>query len=163
MTRNQKIALGCGGAGCLGLIVVAIAGGLIYFFAVRPAAYRASRDYNFNSNYNSNFNINSNDNSDENTNSNSNSNANSDSTGTASSLSDDDKHKLFHAATMTGESEIITRVNVKLGLWSEDGVPKDNYQQFATDHAIWVFQNMDWVRTISTTEKAKAYVDENLP
>jgi hypothetical protein len=33
MTRNQKIALGCGGAGCLGLIVVAIAGVLIYYFA----------------------------------------------------------------------------------------------------------------------------------
>ena len=35
MTRNQKIALGCGGAGCLGLIVVLIAGVLIYFFAYR--------------------------------------------------------------------------------------------------------------------------------
>jgi hypothetical protein len=168
MTRNQKIALGCGGAGCLGLIVVAIAGGLLYFFAIRPAAYRAaSRNYNYNSNYNSNFNINSN--SDENSNSNSsidsnsNANANSDSSTSASSMSDDDKHKLFHAATMTGETELITRVNVKLGLWKDDHTPGDNYQQFATEHAIWVFQNLDWVRTISTTEKAKAYVEEHLP
>ena len=161
MNRNQKIALGCGGAGCLGLIVVAIAGGLIYFFAIRPAAYRAaSRDYNFNVNLNDNS---SNSNSNIDSNSNFNSNANSDSSTSASSLSDDDKHKLFHAATMTGESEVITRVNVKLGLWTEDGVPKDNYQQFATEHAIWVFQNMDWVRTINSTEKAKAYVEENLP
>jgi hypothetical protein len=157
MNRNQKIALGCGGAGCLGLIVVAIAGGLIYFFALRPAAYRASRDYNFNSNYNSNFNINTNDNSDDDANS------NSDSDTSASSLSDDDKHKLFHAATMTGETETITRVNVKLGLWKDDHTPGDDYQQFATEHAIWVFQNMDWVRSINTTEKAKAYVEEHLP
>ena len=78
-------------------------------------------------------------------------------------MSDDEKHKLFHCATMTGETELMTRVNVKLGLWAEDGVPKDNYQQFATEHAIWVFQNMDWVRTINTTEKAKAYVEEHLP
>ena len=159
MNRNQKIALGCGGAGCLGLIVVAIAGGLIYFFALRPAAYRASRDYNFNSNYNSNFNINTNDNSDDDANSNS----SSDSDTSASSLSDDDKHKLFHAATMTGETETITRVNVKLGLWKDDHTPGDDYQQFATEHAIWVFQNMDWVRSINTTEKAKAYVEEHLP
>ena len=157
MNRNQKIALGCGGAGCLGLIVVAIAGGLIYFFALRPAAYRASRDYNLNSNYNSNFNINTNDNSDDDANS------NSDSDTSASSLSDDDKHKLFHAATMTGETETITRVNVKLGLWKDDHTPGDDYQQFATEHAIWVFQNMDWVRSINTTEKAKAYVEEHLP
>jgi hypothetical protein len=164
MNRNQKIALGCGGAGCLGLIVVAIAGGLIYFLVFRPAAYRAaSRNFNYNSNYNSNFNINANDNSNDNANSNSDSNANSDSTATTSSLSDDDKHKLFHAATMTGETETITRVNVKLGLWRDDHTPGDDYQQFATEHAIWVFQNMDWVRTINTTEKAKAYVEENLP
>ncbi len=160
MTRNQKIALGCGGAGCLGLIVVAIAGGLIYFFALRPAAYRAaSRNYNFNVNLNDNS---SNSNSNSSIDSNSNFNANSDSSTSASSMSDDDKHKLFHAATMTGETDLITRVNVKLGLWKDDHTPGDNYQQFATEHAIWVFQNLDWVRTINTTEKAKAYVEEHL-
>ena len=154
MTRNQKIALGCGGAGCLGLIVVAIAGGLIYFFALRPAVDRAAtRNYNFNINSNSNDDSFNSDSSD----------SNSDSSSSASSLSDDDKHKLFHAATMTGETETITRVNVKLGLWKDDHTPGDDYQQFATEHAIWVFQNMDWVRSINTTEKAKAYVEENLP
>ena len=163
MTRNQKIALGCGGAGCLGLIVVAIVGSLIYFLALRPAAYRAaSRNYNFNVNLNDNS-SNSNLNSNSNFDSNSNSNVNSDSNASASSLSDDDKHKLFHAATMTGETGTITRVNVKLGLWKDDHTPGDNYQEFATDHAIWVFQNMDWVRSINTREKAKAYVEEHLP
>ena len=33
MNRNQKIALGCGGAGCLGLIVVAVAAGLVYYYS----------------------------------------------------------------------------------------------------------------------------------
>lgn len=162
MTRNQKIALGCGGAGCLGLIVVAIAAGLIYFFyASQRARYeRASGDYNFNLNDNSS---NSNSSFDSNSNSNSNSDSDSDSSTSASSMSDDDKHKLFHAATMTGETEMITRVNVKLGLWKDEHTPGDNYQEFATEHAIWVFQNMDWVRSINTTEKAKAYVEEHLP
>src|ERR1043166_4159487 len=98
MTRNQKIALGCGGAGCLGLIVVAIAGGLIYYFMMGQAArYRAAtRDYNFN------VNLNSNSNSSDDTNRNSNSSSSSSS---ASSMSDDDKHKLFQAAAMTGDTE----------------------------------------------------------
>jgi hypothetical protein len=37
MTRNQKIALGCGGAGCLGLIIVVIVGRSRYFVWVRQA------------------------------------------------------------------------------------------------------------------------------
>ena len=61
MNKNQKIALGCGGAGCLGLIVVAIAGGLIYYFMNR-AAHNYNRNYNFN--VSTNRNSNSNDNSD---------------------------------------------------------------------------------------------------
>jgi hypothetical protein len=60
MTRNQKIALGCGGGGCLGLIVVAIAGGLIYYLVSRAPA----RSYNRNFNVSTNRNSNSNDNSD---------------------------------------------------------------------------------------------------
>ena len=157
MTRNQKIALGCGGAGCLGLIVVVIAGGLGYFFYMRQAAVRASRDYNFNVNLsNSNSNSNSNDNSNDDSNSNSNSN-----TSAATSMSDDDKHKLFHAASLTGDAELIQRVNVKIGILNDDFTPGDEYQQFALDHLRWAFRNSEFIREINTAEKARAYVNEN--
>ncbi len=151
MTRNQKIALGCGGAGCLGLIVVAIAGGLIYFFALRPAAYRAaSRNYNFNYNSNSNANddVNSNDSS---------------SVSSASSLSDDDKHKLYQAGAMSGDSELAQRVSIKLGLLNDDLTPTDEYPVFLGAHVTWSFRNTDFIKSINTTEKAKAYVEEHLP
>lgn len=154
MTRNQKIALGCGGAGCLGLIVVAIAGCLIYYFAYRQAAtYRAAaRNYNFNVNLNSN----SNSNDDSNANS---SNSNS----LASSLSEDDKHKLFQAAAMSGDSDLAQRTNVKIGLLNEDLTPTGDYQSFLGAHVTWAFRNSDFIRSINTPEKAKAYVDEHLP
>ena len=158
MTRNQKIALVCGGAGCLGLIVVAIAGGLIYYFWVRQAAVRASRDYN----YNYNVNLNSNSNSDSNDNSADDFNSNSNSSA-ATSLSDDDKHKLFHAASVTGDPELIRRVNVKLGLLNDDFTPGDDYQQFAIDHVTWAFRNTDFIGEINTADKARAYVNENFP
>jgi hypothetical protein len=150
MNRNQKIALGCGGAGCLGLIVVAIAGGLIYLFVLRPAAYRAStRNYNFN--------VNLNDNS-----SNSNSNSSS-SVSSVASLSDDDKHKLFQAGAMSGDSELAQRVNIKLGLLNEDSTPTDEYPGFLGNHVTWSFRNTGFIKLINTPEKAKAYVDEHLP
>ena len=160
MTRNQKIALGCGGAGCLGLIVVVIAAGLIYFFAIRQAPTRASRDYNFNVNLNENSNDNSNSNSNSNDNTADNSNSNS---SAATSMSDDDKHKLYHAATVTADAELIRRVNVKLGLLDDDFTPGDTYYQFAVDHATWAFRNTDFIQEINSAEKGRAYVNEHFP
>jgi hypothetical protein len=163
MTKNQKIALGCGGAGCLGLIVVAIAGGLIYFFT-RSA--RPTRDYNYN--VTTNRNTNSNDNSDFNSNSNGNDNAsnsnssNSSSTST-SSVSDDDKHRLYQAATQTGDQELIRRVSVKIGLMNEDYTPGADYQKFLSDHVEWVMKNIDFISTINSPEKARAYVNDHFP
>jgi hypothetical protein len=156
MTRNQKIALGCGGAGCLGLIAVVIVGCVIYYVVYSQAARleRATREYNFN--------VNSNSNSDSNNDANDNtSNSNSSSSSSASSLSDDDKHKLYHAATVTGDTDLIKRVNVHIGIMNDDGMPVDGYQQFMAQHAAWAFRNLAFIREIGTKEKAQAYVDEH--
>jgi hypothetical protein len=158
MTRNQKVALGCGGAGCLGLILVVVAGGLIYFFAYRQVSTLANRDYN----YNYNVNLNSNSNSDSNSNSADNSDSNSN-ISAPSSISDDDKHKLFHAASVTVDAELIQRVNVKIGLLNSDFTPGDEYQQFVRDHVTWAFRNTDFIREMNTAEKGRAYVNENFP
>ena len=159
MTRNQKIALGCGGAGCLGLIVVVIAAALLYFFAWRTPTGRNS---NLSTNRNS-----SNSNLDDNSNlvsdTNDNSNSSSTSSTTASSISDDDKHKLYQAAAMTGDAELARRVSVKIGLMDDDYTPGDNYQQFLTEHVSWVLRNSDFIQSINTPEKARAYVNQNFP
>jgi hypothetical protein len=159
MNRNQKIALGCGGAGCLGLIVVAIAGGLIYYFT-RSAA--TNRNYNFNVSTNRNSNLN--DNSDFTTNRNSNdnsSNTNSSSTST-SSMSDDDKHKLYQAALITGDQELLRRVGVKIGIMEDDFTPGDDYQAFVVEQVNWAIRNTDFISSINTPEKARAYINEHM-
>src|SRR5256885_9383056 len=143
MTRNQKIALGCGGAGCLGLIVVVIAGCLIYFFSYRRSPrWYATRNYNFNVN-NANRNYNSNSNDNENANSNS-------SNSSASSMSEDDKHKLYHAAGITGDAELIRRVSVKIGLMNDDYTPGEDYQKFVDDHLDWAMRNTDFINSVNT-------------
>ena len=163
MTKNQKIALGCGGAGCLGLIVVVIAAALIYLFTRPP---RSTRDYNFN--VSTNRNSNSNDNSDFSSNSNSNDNSNSTnssspSSTSASSMSDDDKHRLYQAAAQTADQELVRRVSIKIGLMDEDYTPGAEYQKFLSDHVEWVMKNTDFIGTINTPEKARAYVNEHFP
>jgi len=157
MTKNGKIALGCGGAGCLGLVVLAVVGVIVYFTWFKGSTTNRNRgSYNFNVSNN-----NGNSNSDSNSNANTNQGTNGNSS--TSSMSDDDKHKLYQAALATADSELLRRVSVKLGLMKEDFTPGDEYAEFVKDHAIWVFQNTDFIQEVNTKEKAIAYVNEHMP
>ncbi|HEX2272013.1 MAG TPA: hypothetical protein VHH35_20895 [Pyrinomonadaceae bacterium] len=155
MTRNLKIALGCGGAGCLGLIVVVVAAGLIYFYASRSVSRYANINFNTNSNRNVNLNSNTNGN-DDSTNSNS-------SSSSADSLSEDDKHKLFQAAAVTGDAELQRRVWVKIGIMEEDFTQGNKFGEFAAAHISWSARNYQWVLSMDSAEKARAYINEHLP
>jgi hypothetical protein len=154
MNRNQKIALGCGGAGCLGLIVVVIAGCVVWYLSRTPGSTRNS-NYNVNINRNSNTSVAADD-------SDSNSNSNSSSSTTATNMSDDDKHKLYHAATVTKDTDTMVRVWKKLGIANADGTPNDAYREFAREHIGWLFKNTDFMQEMNSEEKARAYVDAHI-
>ena len=151
MNRNQKIALGCGGAGCLALIVVVVAAGLIYYFSQRRSSSFdvSDRSDNINSSRNSNSNSSADDSS-------------SAATETTTSMGEDDQHKLFHAASATRDSATIQRVWRKLGLTDSDGTPNDKYTEFTKDHIAWLFRNSDFLQEINTEQKARAYVDAHI-
>jgi hypothetical protein len=149
MNRNQKIALGCGGAGCLGLIVVAVACAVLYLvYQRRPTFYKTR-----NSSYNVNANTNRRSNNDS---------ADSSEDLSSSTLSDNGKHKLFQAASVTQDAELNRRVQKKLGLINADGAPVDEYAQFMKDHVIWLFKNTDFLKAVNTPEKGRAYVEEHI-
>ncbi|HZJ45379.1 MAG TPA: hypothetical protein VFD63_16510 [Pyrinomonadaceae bacterium] len=157
MTRNQKIALGCGGAGCLGLIVVVIVGVLIYAFIQRENRFLAG---NYNNNYN--FNVRSNSNSNSNSTSNSNSDSNDNSSSSSSGLSEDDKHKLYQAAGVTGDAELVRRVSIKIGLMGEDYTPSPEFESFIKEHFNWAVRNAEFIQSINSKEKAIAYVNDHI-
>lgn len=157
MNRNQKLALGCGGAGCLGLIVVAVAGVLIYHFY---AGYRSASDRIANYNYNRNTNLNSNANGTA-ANSN-NSSSPSSSSSTTAELTEDEKHRLFQAAAITGDTQLQRRVWVKIGIVNDDFTQGDKFAEFTGAHIGWLVRNYQWVASMDTAEKARAYVDEHL-
>lgn len=153
MDRNQKIAIGCGGAGCLGLIVVVIA-----CVVLVSAGYidMPGSNSNRNENFNANTNANSNSNSAVNENSNSNVSESS------SSLSNDDKHKLFQAAGMTRDNELIQKVLRKLGFLTADNNVSDDYAPFVKSHMEWATKNYRFIQSVNTVEKARTYVDDHM-
>jgi alpha-galactosidase len=159
MTKNQKIALGCGGGGCLGLILLVIVCVVLVVTGIVPAPglYNPNRNsnYNYNSNRNSNFNSNSNSNTNENL------NTNSDSSSSSSSMSDDDKHRLLLAASLANDSEMMQKVIRKLGFITDTGV-SDDYAQFIKDHAIWATRNREFINSVNTQESARAYVNAHI-
>lgn len=149
MTKNQKIALGCGGAGCLGIILLIVVGLVLSAAGYLALPGSTNRNYNYNSNTNRNSNFNSNLNRNTNTNSSS----------SSSTMSSDDKHKLYQAAGMTKDRDLMLRVFSKIGLG--DGTGAD-HQQFIKEHFSWAMKNLEFVQSINTPEKARAYVDEHI-
>jgi hypothetical protein len=159
MNRNQKIGIGCGAIGCLGLIGVCIAGGLIYFLNFQRTAGR-SDSYNSKTNLNANANRNSNANG--NTNKPTNSASSNSANETASSMSDDAKHKLFQAAGMLKEPEVMQEVLKQIGKVTAKGVPTAEYGAFLKDHILWARQNESFINSVNTEETAREYVKTHL-
>ena len=151
MDRNQKIALGCGGAGCLGLLAIVIVCVVLVMtgYITMPGS-SSNRNENFNANTNSNSNSNLNENS------------NSSAPTSSSSLSDDDKHKLVQAAGMTQDNALIQRVLRKLGFVTANNEISDDYQAFLQAHAEWAKKNIRFIQSVMTPEKARAYVEEHI-
>ena len=145
MTRNQWIGVGCGGVGCVGLIVLVVVGAAFYYFSLRRPP-----ESNSNSSYNSNRS------------SEHNSGADSPTPESSSSLSEDDRHRLFQAASSTYDKDLMKRVNRKLGLTDANDVPNERYAEFLKDHLAWIFGKTEWLKSIDTPEKARAYVNKHI-
>jgi hypothetical protein len=162
MNRNQKIGIGCGVLGCLGLIVVVIGviGFLFWRSQQRGSDFRERPNRNFN--FNTNSNSNSNDNSNSGSNDNSESSNSPEASSSTSSYSDDDKHKLYQAAATAADGELLQKVSKRLGLLRPSGMPTDEYSKFVENHVNWVLENQDFILSINTPEKARAYVDAHL-
>ncbi len=141
MNRNTKIALGCGGAGCLGLIavVIVVVGLSAAGYLSRPGISSADRNRNYNSNDNST--------------------ANGNSSSSASTMSNDDKHKLFQAVGATKDDQLLLKVLARIGFPNASG---EGYNKFMEEHLDWALKNFEFMDTVNTPEKARAYVEARL-
>ncbi len=74
-------------------------------------------------------------------------------------MSDDDKHKLVQAAGMTKDNDLILRVLKKIGFSSGTG---SDYDEFVKAHFAWAMKNLQFISSVNTPEKARAYVEAHL-
>ena len=145
MTRNQWIGVGCGGVGCVGLLVLVVGGAAFYYFSLSRAPESST-----NSSYNANRSSEHNSNTDRPT------------SDRSPSMSEDNRHRLFQAASSTYDKDLMLRVNRKLGLIDANDVPNERYTEFLKDHLTWIFGKTEWLRSIDTPEKARAYVNQHI-
>ena len=148
MDKNQKIALGCGGAGCLGIVLV-----VVVFVILGVAGYMTIPGISSNRNYNANTNSNYNSNL---------SNSNTNSQNSSSSFSDDEKHKLMQAAAVTQDRALMERVLRKLGFLSGTNTVADDYAEFLKQHLTWARKNRSFIQSVSTPDKGRAYAEAHI-
>jgi len=82
--------------------------------------------------------------------------------GSAANMSDDDKHKLFQAAGMSGDPDLIKDVVTKLGL-GDATAPSETGKKFIDEHVSWAMKNAAWVQEYSDKAKAKEYAKSHMP
>ena len=90
-------------------------------------------------------------------------------TSRSSSLTEDEKHRLYAAALAASESPLDTnlfrQVCTKIDIADTDGKPNDNYLSFVSRHVEWgtKAETDEFRQKINTKEKARAYIDGHLP
>jgi TonB family protein len=138
MTKNQKILLGCGGAGCLGIVVCAIVVFGIFGYTISQIAGNAPRRGPTTMTENI-------------------------PAPATASMSVEDKHKLFHAAGVTKDQSLIREVSQRTGMLNPDGTPTPAFEPFIKEHLAWAIKNTAFIQEVKTPELARSYVSRYLP
>ena len=63
---------------------------------------------------------------------------------------------------MTRDNELIQKVLHKLGFLTADNNVSDDYAPFVKGHLDWATKNYQFIQSVNTVEKARAYVDEHM-
>lgn len=154
----------------IGGIVLGLAGGVTSAVMNASSSVIYYGSYNSNSNSNrSNSNnsngstthTNHNDSTTYNSNSNDNSsnrNSSTSNTTTASSMTEDEKYRIFYAAGKTNDRALQKEIAILIGIIDEKGAPTAYYQTFLAGTFAWATRDDSFPPTIDTVEKARAYV-----
>jgi len=77
---------------------------------------------------------------------------------TSADMTEDEKYRLFYAATKTNDSSLQQRAAKKIGIIDANGRPTSSYKSFLAGSISWAFKDTDFISSIDTPEKARAYV-----
>lgn len=160
-----KAARWAGKGPAIAAIVLGLAGG------VTSALMNATSEVKFFGSSNSNRSANSNNSNGSTTASNRNgsttygtnsndntANRNMGSTTSSSSMTEDEKYRIFYAAGKTNDRALQTEIAELIGIIDSGGQPTDYYQSFISGSYAWALRDRSFPPTVDTVEKARAYV-----
>jgi hypothetical protein len=76
----------------------------------------------------------------------------------ASTMTEDEKYRIFYAAGKTNDKELQKEIAILIGIIDDKGVPTSYYQPFVTGSFNWASRDSSFPPTVDTPEKAHAYV-----
>jgi hypothetical protein len=81
----------------------------------------------------------------------------------SSAMTDDERYKLFFAASKTGDKQLALRAFQKIGIVDQSGMPTSEYKSFLAGSFAWALKNTDFIQTtIPTADKARDYVNSHM-
>jgi hypothetical protein len=96
------------------------------------------------------------------TTSNSNSNSSPRTTTTSSSMTDEEKYRLFYAATKTEDKFLQAQAARKIGVIDGSGKPTSSYGTFVSNAMSWATNDVAFIRSVDSPTKARAYVNAHM-
>jgi hypothetical protein len=83
--------------------------------------------------------------------------------GSGAAFSEDDGHKCFQAASMSGDVALIREVSRRLCISVADGASQGDFDKFVEEHKAWAIKNALFVARLGTAEEAKNYLASHMP
>lgn len=93
---------------------------------------------------------------------NSDSNSNSNSRTSSGDMTEEEKYRLFYAATKTEDKFLQSEAAKKIGIIDESGQPTSSYQTFVKNAMSWAMGDVAFIRSVDTPEKARTYVNAHM-
>ena len=140
-----------GGVGFLILMIGALGIFGVYYF-IRSA----KQDINFNSSYPANMNQ-------GNRLSPSNGNTSVFSSTPTVSMTENDKYRLFYAASKAGDQPLTMKISKKIGIIDDSGSPTEYYKTFTKGMFEWAMRDREFVKKLDTKQKALDYINAQMP
>jgi TonB family protein len=151
--KKSRLGLWLAILGGAAVLIVLIGGvglaGLLYYFSTS----RSSTDYNYNSPSNlsqSNSSL-------------SNTNVSPNNSTLTAEMTEDEKYRLFYAASKVNESALTMKVSKRIGIIDESNKPTEYYKTFTAGMFKWAMRDADFVKRIDTKQKAIDYINSVMP
>lgn len=93
---------------------------------------------------------------------NSNSNSNSAPRSSSTNMTDEEKYRLFYAATKTEDKFLQSEAAKKIGIIDSSGRPTTEYKSFVANATSWAINDVAFIRSVDTPAKARAYVNAHM-